>query len=126
MSFVVITALLVCVTSGDMPDPRRLQFDTTQDTTFSPTTDVTPGPTPDVNTLDRSADEPYILVDFGNAVSWDEAQSYCETQLGSNLASVWRNETTVLSEQDQIDRMVSLSEESTGSVWIGLRHYPNS
>ena len=80
----------------------------------------------------RSVDEPYILVDFGNPVTWDEAASYCENQLGSQLAGVWRNQTTVYSEQEQIDLMVTLCEgdgtaEHPGagedSCWIGLRYY---
>jgi len=129
--FIWMTTLIICVTS-DIADPRRLQFDTTKDTTLPPTVEVTPGPTPDANTLYRSVDEPYILVDFGNFVPWNDAQSYCKTQIGTNLASVWRNQTQVLTEQEQIDWMVLLTEgdgttQYPGigglSAWIGLRYY---
>ena len=124
--FGALSVLFVYVQS-DVPDPRRLQFDTTSDTTHNPTVLATPGPTPDVSSLVISSDEPYIFVDFGNPISWDDADAYCASQLGTSLASVWANQTTRLSEQEQIDLMKSLCTAGVGTTdnacWIGLRYY---
>ena len=117
-------------------DPRRLQFDTTSSfvTTPSPT-EVTLPPTP-IDTLYISDTDPYILVDFKNPVSWNYANQYCIDRLNSTLASVWRNETTRLSEMEQIKLMAFLckgngSTQYPGAYeggqaswcWIGLRYY---
>ena len=114
--------------------PRRLQFGTTAEGTPSPTGTTTPGPTPDASLLFRTDTEPYILVDFNNHISWDDANAYCQEQLNSTLASVWNNRIDRITEEDQIKLMNTLCKgdpdnpvnhpgANGASCWIGLRYY---
>ena len=117
-------------------DPRRLQFDTTLSSATTPSpTEVTLPPTP-IDTLYISNTDPYTLVDFKIPVSWDYANQYCNDRLNTTLASVWRNQTTRLSEMEQINLMAFLCKGNgstqypgahqggqASTCWIGLRYY---
>jgi len=80
-------------------------------------------PTPAANALPGIDDDtaPYIYVDFGaNHISYETANSYCKTQLGTTLASLDTTDTRNTQSQ-LIAEMDTLCRRGSGSsCWIGL------
>lgn len=112
---------------------RRMQFTTTL--SGPPTDQPSMPPTPLGSTIPRDNTLPYIYVDFGHHISWDSANTFCQEQLGTSLASVWRNQTSRISEQEQIDLMKnmcngkgdadlgkSIVSNDHPDCWIGLKY----
>ena len=76
-----------------------------------------------VQTSDSSL--PYVVVDFGDHISYESGNRWCRERLGTRLASVWKNETDRLSQEEQILAMDAQCALVTSGVdidcWIGLR-----
>ena len=85
---------------------RRMQFSTT--TSGPPTEPPSMPPTPLGSSLDKDDTMPWVYVDFGQHISWASANTFCQEQLGTHLASVDRLNEERINETAQIDLMTAM------------------
>eukprot|EP01083_Nonionella_stella_P189245 699424_1 len=103
------------------PERRRLQFGCPPLCAPEPTPQPVLPPTPPPSNLDMNPQNPYILVNVSNRISWETSKDYCQNQIGSGsvLASVNKDDTR-RTEQQQIDAMTALCATTDHDCWIGL------